>query len=93
MKMTDTVLNFDSFEPHVQHAIVFSLYEGLRDGESFHIQNSTEPKSLYEELSAVNIPALNCEYVERGPDKWKIRISKQGQEKKKQGCCGICGGH
>lgn len=92
--MSDTILNFDSFEPRVQQAIVFSLYEGLRDGESFHIQNSSDPAVLYKELTSLKIPSMNWEYLEQGPTTWRIRISKSSnKEAKGHGCCGVCGGH
>lgn len=92
--MTETNLNFESFEPRVQQAIVFSLFEGLRDGEFFNIQNSSDPVSLYNELTTLKIPSMKWEYLEKGPETWRIRVSKSAIEKKHEhGCCGVCGGH
>ena len=93
--MSETVLNFDDFEPRVQQAILFSLYEGLKAGESFDILNSKDLAQIYDELSRLNMSAMKFEFVERGPSTWHIRISKliKDQTEQAHSCCGICGGH
>ncbi len=93
---TTTVLNTGSFDQRTQQALVFSLFEGLKDGADFVVLADAEPKQLCLQLDQLTIPNLHWEYLEKSPGKWKLRIEKltpsKAREKSKGGCCGSCGG-
>lgn len=88
----DTLIDIRNFEPRTRHALILSLFEGLKEGTSFEFVNDHDPVPLYRQLQSMNLPNLLWNYSVKGPDLWKIRISKSGPEVKTEGCCGICGG-
>lgn len=90
----DTYIDFRHFEARTRHALFLSLFEGLKENAYFEFVNDHDPVPLQNQIKSMNLPNLKWEYERKGPDLWKIRISKMGSgEGKKEGCCGLCGGH
>ena len=93
---TTTILNTAAFDPRTQQALVFSLFEGLKEGEDFIVLNAAEPSSLCQQLDQLTIPNLHWEFLEKSPGRWKLRIEKKtksdAEAKSSGGCCGMCGG-
>jgi regulator of cell morphogenesis and NO signaling len=93
-----TVLDFRNFEPRAQSALFFSLFENLKEGDSFEIVNDHDPALLLNQLQSMDRPRLNCKYEAQGPQLWKVQISKTSERETRkdsgeEGCCGLCGGH
>ncbi len=93
---TKTVLNTSAFDQRTQQALVFSLFESLKDGGDFLVLAESEPRQLCIQLAQLTVPNLRWEFLEKSPGKWKLRIEKltaENLQKKSQGgCCGSCGG-
>ena len=90
----ETCIDFRGFEPRARHALFFSLFEGLKENAFFDFVNDHDPVPLQNQIRMMNIGNLRWEYAKQGPEYWKIRISKVSDtEPKKEGCCGLCGGH
>ncbi len=78
-KETDvTVLDVTLIEPQLKHPTIFKLFEELRDGESFIIKNDHDPKPLRYQLLAEKGEIFDWQYLENGPAKWRIKITKKG---------------
>lgn len=63
--------------PHGQrHPRIFARYTRLAPGESFILVNNHDPKPLRREFEAAHPDAHTWEYVESGPEIWRVRIGK-----------------
>lgn len=70
------ILNATLLNPMVKHATIFARYDGLNPGEHFILQNDHDPKPLYYQLVGQKGDVFTWEYLEQGPEWWKIKITK-----------------
>lgn len=68
------------------------MFEGLSGGASFELADDHDPVSLREHFYALALENFEWQYLEQGPQIWRIQISKKPTAKKEAGCCGICNG-
>ncbi len=73
---TDTILDVTLLEPRQKHPTIFARFDSLEQGESFTIHNDHDPKPLYYQLLGERGNSFNWEYLEQGPEWWKVKISK-----------------
>lgn len=90
----NTVIDFSKIQQSFRHAIFFSMFEGLKDGESFEFINDHDPAGLHKQVRRMELPNLEWIYEESGPTQWRISVKKSPSTEKKEdgGCCGICNG-
>ena len=74
--ITENILNVTLLEPRQKHPTIFARFDELEEGESLTIHNDHDPKPLYYQLLGERGNIFNWEYLEKGPQWWKIRISK-----------------
>ncbi|WP_030377814.1 MULTISPECIES: DUF2249 domain-containing protein [unclassified Streptomyces] len=64
--------------PHGRrHPRIFARFARLAPGESFTLVNNHDPKPLRREFQAAHPDAFTWEYVESGPERWRIRIGRE----------------
>ncbi|WP_399890357.1 DUF2249 domain-containing protein [Streptomyces sp. BBFR51] len=67
--------------PHGQrHPRIFARYARLAPGEGFVLVNNHDPKPLRREFEATHPDAHTWDYVESGPEIWRVRIGKAAVE-------------
>jgi len=71
------VLDVTVIEPRYKHPTIFARFDELKPGENFTIHNDHDPKPLYYSLIAERGEIFTWEYLEQGPDWWKVKISKK----------------
>lgn len=77
MPETEQQLDIRKIEPKRKHPAIFETYDVLETGETFVIINDHNPKPLYYEMAAERgDDKFSWEYLEEGPDVWKVRIGK-----------------
>lgn len=59
-----------------RHPRVFARYAGLAPGEAFILVNSHDPKPLRREFEAIHSGAFSWDYLQAGPDEWRVRIGR-----------------
>jgi len=70
-------LHAPSVEPHLKHLTIFKTFEELGEGEFFILINDHDPKPLrFQFYGEYGDNAFTWEYLETGPEKWKILIGK-----------------
>lgn len=74
---TENVLNVTLLEPRMKHPTIFARFDALAAGESFTIHNDHDPKPLYYQLLGERGNVFTWEYLEQGPEWWKVRLSKR----------------
>ena len=62
--------------PPRKHPTIFGRYQALAAGESFTLVNDHDPKPLYYQFNAELPGQFEWEYLEAGPEVWRVRIGK-----------------
>ncbi len=75
--MTENILNVTLLEPRQKHPTIFVRFDELNEGESLTIHNDHDPKPLYYQLLGERGNIFVWEYLEQGPEWWKVKISKR----------------
>lgn len=73
----ENILNVTLLEPRQKHPAIFVRYDELMEGESLTILNDHDPKPLYYQLLGERGNTFVWEYLEEGPELWRVRISKR----------------
>jgi uncharacterized protein (DUF2249 family) len=79
MPDTEQELNVTKIPPQRKHAAIFETYNALEAGEAFVIINDHDPRPLRFQFAAQQgEDKFSWEYLQQGPDTWKVRIGKTG---------------
>ena len=62
--------------PREKHPTIFSTFDGLAVGESFQLVNDHDPMPLYYHFEEERPGQFGWEYREKGPQVWRVDISK-----------------
>lgn len=79
--LIDEVIFVPGIEPRLKHATIFQKFDELTDKHSVIIENDHDPKPLYYQFIAERGPIFNWEYLENGPEVWKVKLTKTLTEK------------
>ena len=74
--MTDPELDVRDHPPARRHDMILSTYEELRGGAGFVLVNDHDPKPLYYQFAAEYPDQFTWEYLESGPEIWRVRIGR-----------------
>ena len=81
---TVNILNVTALEPRLKHPRIFQEFDSLIPGAAFIITNDHDPKPLYYQMQKERGQTFGWEYMENGPEVWKVKITKaligQGEE-------------
>lgn len=75
--LTENILDVTLLEPRQKHPAIFARFDELQVGESLTLYNDHDPKPLYYQLLGERGNIFNWEYLEEGPECWKVRITKK----------------
>ncbi|MBI2271210.1 MAG: iron-sulfur cluster repair di-iron protein [Bacteroidetes bacterium] len=73
---TMDILDVTVIEPRLKHPTIFQKFDVLEKGDSFVIHNDHDPKPLYYQLLAERGNIFTWQYLEEGPEWWKVQIGK-----------------
>lgn len=76
MKTETQTLDATILEPRLKHPVIFEFFERLLPGQSFILRNDHDPKPLYYQMIGELGNIVGWEYLEQGPDWWKVRITR-----------------
>src|SRR5690606_19598496 len=74
------LLDVTRIEPRLKHPTIFEHFDALEAGEDFTILNDHDPKPLYYQLLGERGNCFTWEYLEAGPQWWRVRISKPASD-------------
>jgi uncharacterized protein (DUF2249 family)/quercetin dioxygenase-like cupin family protein len=74
--MLEPQLDVRSMRKPDKHPKIFQRFDALGVGESFVLINNHDPKHLREEFETDHAGEFGWEYLQRGPGRWEIRISR-----------------
>jgi uncharacterized protein (DUF2249 family) len=72
----ETIVDVRTIAPRDRHPLIFGAFDGLTPGASFVLVNDHDPKPLYYQFSAELGDQFTWQYLERGPENWRVRIGK-----------------
>lgn len=62
--------------PRDKHSTIFQVFGGLEPGESFVLINDHDPLPLRYQFEAEHTDRCGWEYLEQGPEVWRVQISR-----------------
>ena len=71
-----TTVDVRNVIPRERHPLIFNTFHKLGPGEDFLLVNDHDPKPLYYQFQAEIGEQFQWEYLESGPEVWKVRIGK-----------------
>ena len=74
----DRTVDVREIAPRERHPLIFSTFNGLRAGEAMMLVNDHDPKPLYYQFKAESQAEFSWEYLEQGPEVWRVAIGKVG---------------
>lgn len=72
----DRIVDVRTEEPRVRHELIFNTFGELPPGTAFVLVNDHDPKPLYYQLAAENAGEFSWDYLEQGPEVWRVRIGR-----------------
>ena len=76
MSTTDPQLDVRTQPPARRHELIFDTYDKLAPGAGFVLVNDHDPKPLYYQLAAEHPDQFSWDYLEEGPEAWRVRIGR-----------------
>jgi uncharacterized protein (DUF2249 family) len=73
----ETVLDIRTIPPMQRHPLIFDQFEALEQDDSFILVNDHDPKPLYYQFQAERTDQFTWEYLEQGPEAWRVRIGRR----------------
>ncbi len=64
--------------PRERHPLIFSTFDALAPGQSFELVNDHDPKPLYYQLQAERPGQLAWDYLQQGPEVWRVKVGRVG---------------
>lgn len=78
--------------PRERHPLIFSTFGRLDAGQAMELVNDHDPRPLYYQFQAELPGRFAWDYLETGPDTWRVSITKLAGGHAEGRCCGSCGG-
>lgn len=75
-----TQLDVRPIHPRDRHPMIFNMFDNLQSGESFELINDHVPAPLYYQFLHERPDLFTWEYVEEGPDVWRVKITKDATQ-------------
>ena len=72
----ERILDVRAEPPSRRHTVIFEAFEALDAGVGFELVNDHDPKSLYYQFAAERPGAFTWDYLEEGPEVWRVRIGR-----------------
>lgn len=86
------IVDVRAIPPQDRHSLIFSTFQSLAAGGAMELVNDHDPLPLHAQFQARQPGRFDWEYLQSGPDLWRVRISKRASGHASGQCCGSCGG-
>lgn len=74
--MINAILDIRTIPPRQRHPLIFEKFDNLPADTSFVLVNDHDPKPLWYQFQAERTGEFSWEYLEEGPEKWRVRIGR-----------------
>ncbi|MCC6264575.1 MAG: DUF2249 domain-containing protein [Bryobacterales bacterium] len=83
--MPNEVLDLRPLPPPQRHGLVFANFDALALNESFELINDHDPFPLRNQMDFMRHGEMGWEYVEQGPEVFRVKITRVAEAKKPKG--------
>lgn len=74
--MAEKVLDVRVIPPRQKHPAIFAAFDALAAGDHFVLVNDHDPVPLRHQFNFERAGQTGWEYLEQGPELWRVKISK-----------------
>ncbi|GAB2888312.1 MULTISPECIES: DUF2249 domain-containing protein [Microvirgula] len=74
--MSEVLIDVRQIPPRDRHPLIFGTFDSLQTGQSLLLCNDHDPKPLHYQFMAEYAGQFDWQYLEQGPDEWRVRISR-----------------
>lgn len=74
--MFDKKVDARDYKPRDKHRVIFETFDSLESGQAMELTNDHDPKPLYYQMQAEMQGQFEWEYLEEGPEIWRVSIKK-----------------
>ena len=71
-----TTIDVRTIPPRERHPLIFGTFDQLSPGDALLLVNDHDPKPLFYQFQAESKNEFTWDYLEQGPDVWRVRIGK-----------------
>ncbi len=71
-----SILDIRPLPPAQRHALIFQRFASLQPGEAFVLINDHDPKPLYYQFKFEYEGQFSWDYLEQGPEAWRVQIGR-----------------
>ncbi len=71
-----TQLDVRTITPRERHPLIFDTFNALGSDEAFELVNDHDPRPLYYQFEAEMEGQFTWDYLEQGPEVWRVRIGR-----------------
>ena len=89
---THAQIDVRTLEPRERHPLIFSTFSQLRAGQALELINDHDPRPLHARFMVDKPGEFGWEYLEQGPETWRVAITRLPLARSSGQCCGSCGG-
>ena len=72
----ETTIDVRVIPPFERHGLIFGTFDRLNSDDSFVIVNDHDPRPLSHQFEARYAGTFSWQYLEQGPDVWRVRIRR-----------------
>lgn len=69
-------VNATEYPPQLKHKVIFETFDDLEPDQAMLLINDHDPKPLYYQFSATRGEEFSWEYIEQGPEWFRVKITK-----------------
>lgn len=69
-------VNATEYPPHLKHKVIFETFGKLKPSEAMLLINDHDPVPLRFQFESMHPGKFTWEYIEQGPDKYRVKIGK-----------------
>ena len=69
-------LDVRQIAPRERHPLISSSFETLQPGQALQLVNDHDPLPLYEQFERRTLGRFTWNYLEAGPEVWRVQIGK-----------------
>lgn len=70
-------LDVRTIPPRDRHPMIFNILDDLNAGQRLELTNDHDPKPLYYQIEATKPGQFDWQYVEQGPQVWRVHIVRK----------------
>lgn len=70
------IVDVRTLAPKDRHPLILKSFEELQAGQSFVLVNDHDPKPLYYQFQFEQKGKFTWDYLEQGPEVWRVRIGR-----------------